>query len=70
MNYPTTSDSPSGMYLVEVCGNRLQSGTPHGMSHSERAPSGNNITSAGNPSGMNLSNGSPMLGNPTSAKQT
>ena len=40
------------------------------MSHSERAPSGNNLTSAGNPSGMNLSNGLPMLGNPTSANQT
>ena len=67
-NRPNASGDPSGMDLVEVDGNRSQSGTPHGMSHSERAPSDNNLTLAGNPSGMNLSNGSPMLGNPTSKK--
>ena len=57
------------MQLVEVDGNRAQSGTPHGMSQSESAPSGNKLTSAGNPLGANLSNGSPILGNLTSTKQ-
>ena len=58
------------MDLDEVGGNRSQSGTPHGMSHSESESSGNNLTMAGNPTGMNLSNGLPMLGNPSSANQT
>ena len=62
-NCSTTSDNPSGMYLVELDGNQAQSSTTHGMSQSESAPSGNNLKSAGNPSGMNLSNGSPMMGN-------
>ena len=42
------------MHLVKVDGNQAQSGTPHGMSQSESALSGNNLTSAGNPSGMHL----------------
>ena len=67
-NHPTVSGAPSGMDLVEVGGNRSQSGTPDGMSHSERAPSSNNLTSAGNILGMNLSNGLPMLGNTLSKK--
>ena len=58
------------MDLDEVGVNRLQSGIPHGMSHSESEPSGNNLTSAGTPLGMNLSNSSPMLGNFTFANQT
>ena len=58
------------MHLVEVDGNRAQSSTPHGMSQSESAPSGNNLTLADNPSIMNLSNGLPMLGNSTSTKQS
>ena len=57
------------MYLVVVDGNRLQSDNPHGMSQSEHATSGNNLTSIGTPSGMNLSNGSPMLGSSASTKQ-
>ena len=69
-NLPTASDTPLGMDLDEVGENRLQSGTPHGMSHSEVEPSGNNLTSTGNPSGMNMLNGSLALGNPTSANQT
>ena len=68
-NCSTAPGTPSGIYLDLVGGNRLQSGTSHGMSHSERAPSGNNLTSAGSPSGTNLPNGSPM-GNPNSANQT
>ena len=68
-NRCTTSRTPLGMVLVEVRGNRSQSGTPRGMSQSERAPSGNNLSSAVNPSEMNLVNGSSMLGNPTSKKQ-
>ena len=67
-NLRTTSGTPLGMELVEVCENRVQSGTPHGIRQSESEPSGNNFTSAGNPSGMNLSNGLPMPGNPTSKK--
>ena len=39
------------------------------MSHSERAPSGNNLTSVVFPFGMNLLNSLPTLGNPTSANQ-
>ena len=58
------------MDLDEVGGNRLQSGTPHGMSHSESEPSGNNLTLVGNPSGMNLSNILPMLENHTFGNQT
>ena len=57
------------MNLVEICGNRGQSGTPRGMSQSESESSGSNLTSAGNPSGMNLSNRLPMLGNTTSKKR-
>ena len=67
---PTASDTPSEMDLDEVGGNQSQSGTPHGMIHSDRASSNNSITSAGNHLGMNLSNGSPTLGNLTSANQT
>ena len=69
LNRRTTSGTPLGMDLVEVCRNRLQSGTPHVMSQSERTPSGNNLSSADNPSGMNLLNGLPMFGNPPSKKQ-
>ena len=65
----TTSGNPLGINHIVVDGNRVQSGTSHIMSQSERAPSGNNLTSAGTPLGINLSNGSPMLGNPTSTKQ-
>ena len=67
---PTTSGTPLGMDLVEVGGNRAQSGTPHGMSQSESAPSGNNLTLAGNPSGINVSKGLPKLGNITSKKRS
>ena len=70
LSRPTTSDTPSGIDLHEVGGNRLQRGTPDGMTHSKRAPSKNNLTSAGSPFENNLSNGLPMLGNPTSANQT
>ena len=69
-NHPTGLGTPSGLDLDEVDGNRSQSGTPHGMIHSDFEPSGNNLTSVGKPSGMNLSNGLPMLGNPTSTNQT
>ena len=41
-NHRITSGTPLGIDLVEVCGNRPRSGTSHGMSQSERAPSGNN----------------------------
>ena len=58
--------TPSGTHLDWVGGNRSQSGTPHGISHSERETSGNNLTSAVSPSGTYLPNGSPMLGNPSS----
>ena len=34
-NRPTISGTPLGMDLDEVGRNRTQSGTPHGMSHSE-----------------------------------
>ena len=68
-NRPTTSGAPLGTHLDLVDGNRSQSGTPHGISHSERAPSGNNLTSAGSPSGTNMPNGLPM-DNTTSANQT
>ena len=68
-NRPTTLGNPPEIHLVVLDGNQAQSSTPHGMTQSERAPSGNNLTSAGNHSGMNLSNGSPMLGNPTSTKK-
>ena len=69
-NCPTASGTPSEIDLDEIGANRSQSGTPHGMSHSKRAPSGDNLTSAGIPSGMNLLKGSPILENPTSANQT
>ena len=69
-NYPTTSGKSSGIDLDELGGNQLQNRTPHRMSHSERVPSGNNITLSGTSSGMNLSNSFPMLGNHTSANQT
>ena len=68
-NHPTASGTLSGIYLGLVGGSRSQSGTSHGMSHSERAPSGNNLTSVGNPLGMSLLNGFPMLGNITSKKR-
>ena len=69
-NRSTTSGTPSVIHLVEVDGNRVQSGIPHGMNQSERAPSRNYLTLAGNPSGMNLLNGSPILGISTSTTQT
>ena len=69
-NCPSASGTLSGMDLDEVGGTLLQSSTPHGMSHSERSPSGNNLTSAGNPLGMNMSNALPTLENPTSSNQT
>ena len=55
-------------HLVEADRDRAQSGTPRGMSQSESAPSGNNLTSADNSLGMNLSKGSTILGNTTSTK--
>ena len=55
---------------VEVDRNRAQKGTPHGMSQSERATSGNNLTSTGNCLKMNLSNSLPISGNHNSTKQT
>ena len=69
-NCSALSGNPLEIHIVKVDGNRAQSSTPHGMSQSESAPSGNNITSAGNTPGINLLNGSPMLGNPTSTKKT
>ena len=68
-NCSTTLGNPSGMHLVVVDGNRVQSSKPHGMIQSKCVPSGNNLTAAGTPLGMNLSNGSPMLGNSPSTKQ-
>ena len=68
-NISTTIGNPSGMHLVEVDRKRAQSSSPHRMSQSESAPSGNNITLVGDPLGMNLSDGL-LLGNPTSTKQS
>ena len=67
-NCPTDSGTPPGTHLDWIGGNQSQSGTPHGKSHSEREPSGNNLTLAGTPHGNNLPNGSPMLGDPPSKK--
>ena len=61
-NCRITSRTPLGMELVEVCRNRAQSSTPHGMSQSENEPSGNNLASSGNPLALNLLNGLPMPG--------
>ena len=69
-NFSTALGIPSGIDLDEVGGNRSQSGIPQGMNHSERANSGNNLTSIGSPFGNNLSNGFPILENPTSTNQT
>ena len=68
MDFSTISGTPSGLHLVVIDGNQVQSSTPHGMRQSKSTPSGNNLNLGGNPSGMNLSNGSPMLGNLTSTK--
>ena len=69
-NHSTTLGTPSGMHLIEVDRNQAHSGTPHGMSQSEHAPSGNNLTSVDNPSRVNLLNGLTVLGNPASTKQS
>ena len=68
-NYPTAPGTPAGMDLDEVGGNRSQSGTPQEMSHSERASSGNNLTSAGFPFVNNLLNGLTTLRNPPSKEK-
>ena len=70
LNRPTASCTPLVEDLDEVGRNRSQSDTPHVMSHFERSPSGNNLTSAANLSGMNLSNRWPIPDNPTSTNQT
>ena len=62
-NYPTAAGTHPGTYLDLVDGNRSQSVTPHGISHSERAPSGNNLTLEGSPLGTYLPNSLSMLGN-------
>ena len=58
--------TPSGIGLDSVDGNRSQSGTRHGIRHSEHIPSGNNLTSIVSPSGTYLPTGLPTA-NPTSA---
>ena len=58
-----------GKYLELLDGNRSQSSTSQGISHSERETSGNNLTSEGSPLGTYLPNGLPIA-NPTSTNQT
>ena len=65
----TAPGTPSGIDLDAVDGNRSQSGTPRGKSHSERELSGNNLISAGTPTGNNLPKGSPMRGDPPIKKK-
>ena len=74
-NRSTVPGAPSGIDLDSV-DNKLMSGTPQGISHSERETShseretsGNNLTSAGSPSGTYPPNGLPVA-NPTSTNQT
>ena len=68
-NHYTTSDNPLGIHLVVVDGNQAQSGNPHEMNQSKRAPNGNNLALSSTPSGINLSNSLLILGNPLSTKQ-
>ena len=56
-NHFTAPGTPSGIDVDSVDGNQSQSGTPHGINHSERETSDKNFTSAGTPSGNNLPNG-------------
>ena len=56
-NRSTASGTPLGIDLDSVDDNRSQSGTPHGISNSERETSGNNLTSVGTPSENNLPKG-------------
>ena len=67
-NRTASSGTPSGTHLDLVVRDRSQSGTPGGISHSERETSGNNLTLTGSPLGTYLLNGLPMLGDPPSKK--
>ena len=44
-NHSNTLGIPLGMHLTEIDGNRVQSGTHHGMRQSESVPSGKIISS-------------------------